>query len=189
MISKGDKLVLGEELGRNLRVLLEEIHQAAARLAPAPSLPEEDGVAVERQPATSQVTTIAAPAALDAALDITPTIHATTALPSLSSLPSSAADLTSMPPPVLCIEKPYLQGFVAGFVAPAPAKEAPPFVLLLANGGDAPATQALCTVLGLGTEDFVARGCHWDSKRRSKFRPNTEGRAFFDDAPCTICHH
>jgi hypothetical protein len=43
---------------------------------------------------------------------------------------------------VLVVEKPYLRGFAAGF-ALGHIDTAPPFVLLVINGGDAPATPTM----------------------------------------------
>lgn len=67
------------------------------------------------------------------------------------------AALAAGPPSVVCVFKPYLEGFAAGFAAAATATtaRATPFVLLCVNGGDKPLTRALqgvlCSLPGLRT--------------------------------------
>jgi hypothetical protein len=63
----------------------------------------------------------------------------------LGAATATAAGLAK-PCPVICLEKPYLQGFAAGYGGAVPSA-APRFVLLLANGGDEPTTPAMCACL------------------------------------------
>ena len=149
-IPKRDRFDVGHRLGRDLRRSLEEGSAAvvggavggALRVAAAGGTVVDEAVADEAVAggavAAGAVDAAAGGAAAGAA--VAETLGAT------SGKEGTREDLAP-PSSVICLEKTYIEGFAEGFCGDAPAADAPPFVLLLANGGDEPATAAMCAAL------------------------------------------